>query len=238
MRAENQLAFGVERSDRRYRLRLARYPYQSEALAAHLPSGPTRVLDAGCGRGRLPRYFTKWGRPTAEVQFFGLDIRADRVEECRERYHDVRQFDLSRPLPFDDGFFDAVVCEQVLEHFADETVQSILREFRRVLHEDGFLLVGMPVFVPPVPHLMPLILRMRRWVSRKHADHQQHIHLGRLRQQLQRGGFTPESARGFRLFTLPRRWLEDSEWYYRMHQTFGRSLPACCTEVTVLARKA
>lgn len=55
------LAFEVEPSNRKYRLRLARYRYQSEALAELLPEGTSQVLDARCGRGRLPRYWAKWG---------------------------------------------------------------------------------------------------------------------------------------------------------------------------------
>jgi len=55
------LAYDVEPSNRKYRLRLARHRYQSAALAMALPAGESKVLNAGCGRERLPRYWKRWG---------------------------------------------------------------------------------------------------------------------------------------------------------------------------------
>jgi hypothetical protein len=45
-------------------------------------------------------------------------------------------------LPFAEGSFDCVVSFETLEHLADQ--HDLLREFRRVLRPDGFLLISSP----------------------------------------------------------------------------------------------
>ncbi|MEZ5616582.1 MAG: methyltransferase domain-containing protein, partial [Rhodocyclaceae bacterium] len=45
-------------------------------------------------------------------------------------------------LPFDDGAFDAVVLDNVLEHI--DRPEALLAEIRRVLEPDGRLLAGVP----------------------------------------------------------------------------------------------
>lgn len=235
-RFSRTVAFDVERSNRRFRLRLARYPFQSEMLSRHLPDRPSTVLDAGCGRGRLPRYFQKWGAPEKQVRFVGLDVRADRVEQSRAYYDDIRECDLTAGLPFYDDRFDAVVCEQVLEHFTDAEVSKTLREFRRVLKPGGVLLVGVPIFPAVALWVMPAVLRVRGVLSRKAHDHVQRLNLRALRRILTENGFRVEIERGFRAFSFFYDWLEDHAWYYRLHQSFGRRFPSLCVEVTVVAR--
>lgn len=49
----------------------------------------------------------------------------------------------ARDLPFDDGSFDAVVCSHVLEHIPEDI--TVAREMARVLRDDGFALIQVPV---------------------------------------------------------------------------------------------
>ena len=54
-RKDNILAFGAELSSCKYRLTLARYPAMADFIRreARTKKRPLKLLDAGCGEGRL-----------------------------------------------------------------------------------------------------------------------------------------------------------------------------------------
>jgi SAM-dependent methyltransferase len=105
--------------------RLWLYPRLCDALAG-------RVLDVGCGIGDFLRF-----RPGT----IGVDIDAEAVGWCRAQGLDARSMTPER-LPFDDRVFDGVVLDNVLEHLA--APEALLDEIRRVLREEGRLIVGVP----------------------------------------------------------------------------------------------
>ncbi len=54
-------------------------------------------------------------------------------------------------IPMEDGFFDAIICNAVLEHV--ENPEEIMSEFRRVCKPGGILYLGVPFMQPE--HLDP-----------------------------------------------------------------------------------
>jgi ubiquinone/menaquinone biosynthesis C-methylase UbiE len=100
--------------------------------------GPARrVLDVGCGDGRL----------TAEIQasdVVAADVSQVALERAARRLPGVPTvlLELDAPLPFDDSEFDLVVCVETLEHVRD--VQLLLSEARRVLEPGGRLALTSP----------------------------------------------------------------------------------------------
>lgn len=104
---------------------------------AQLPTGPqVRVLDAGCGSGRLLDELRDYGHVT------GLDLNPDSVEIARSRGHeDVVQGPVER-LPWPDETFDLVISLDMVEHTADDRVT--LRELRRVTKPGGKFLMTVP----------------------------------------------------------------------------------------------
>jgi SAM-dependent methyltransferase len=96
---------------------LERYGFNTpEALAAFLR--PCRfVLDAGTGMGRDAALFA--AQSTATV--FGVDTSREALEVARQSVNDPRvvfvQADINQ-LPFPDGFFDFISCDQVIHHTA------------------------------------------------------------------------------------------------------------------------
>jgi SAM-dependent methyltransferase len=238
--APHKLAFDVEPSFRRFRLRLARYRYQAEALSELLPEGPSIVLDAGCGKGRFPGYWMRWGSATRHPRVIGMDISWKRMGRAKEKnYGHLVAGDLTRPWPFRDASVDAVLFEQVMEHLTDAQVRFALSEIRRVLRPGGVALIGTPIFTEPELWLSPIWTRvndlLRRLKGWEPASHLQHLSSGRLWRHIARSGLEPVRVRGYRIFSLYRGLLEDYEWYYRMHQWFGRCTPSLCNEVTVTA---
>jgi SAM-dependent methyltransferase len=104
---------------------------------AQLPTGPTvRVLDAGCGSGRLLDELRDYGHVT------GLDLNPDSVEIARSRGHaDVVQGPVEQ-LPWPDETFDLVISLDMVEHTPDDRVT--LRELHRVTKPGGVFLMTVP----------------------------------------------------------------------------------------------
>lgn len=91
-----------------------------------------RILDVGCGIGDFLAC-----HPGA----VGVDVNTYAVDWCRKRGLDARLM-MENNLPFEDGSFDSVVLDNVLEHLSDPS--SLLSEIRRVLTPGGRVLVGVP----------------------------------------------------------------------------------------------
>ena len=70
----------------------------------------------------------------------GIELMEDHASVARSRGVDVRVADLDRGLPFDDGEFDLVHANQVIEHV--RRTDSFLRELRRVLAPEGLACIS------------------------------------------------------------------------------------------------
>jgi len=94
-----------------------------------------RVLDLGCATGDLGRY-----RP-AGTEVYGLEINPQLVLQAkRHETASVWNLDCSKPLPFENDFFDAVVAKDILEHIQKPWL--LLAEVRRVLRAGGVVLAS------------------------------------------------------------------------------------------------
>jgi ubiquinone/menaquinone biosynthesis C-methylase UbiE len=107
-------------------------------LAAQLASG-RRVLDVACGEGYGTALLAAAGARSAT----GLDVDEVTVSHARSR-HPGPTFIVAdvQELPFEDASFDLVVCFETIEHVDD--ADRVLAELKRVLAQDGLLLVSTP----------------------------------------------------------------------------------------------
>ena len=106
-----------------------------------LPTEWKRVLDFGCGAGRL-------SQPLAEhaQQVVGVDVSAPMLETARslDRTGGRCSFVLSEDADlraFPDAGFDLVYTERVLQHLPRPVLESYLAEFLRVLRPGGLALL-------------------------------------------------------------------------------------------------
>jgi SAM-dependent methyltransferase len=117
-----------------------------------------RVLDAGCGSGRLFTYDLR-GRASLVV---GVDLTADVAHNPNI---DAPLRGSLTALPFASETFDLIICKHVLEHL--EEPESAFRELARVLRPGGRLLVLTPNRLHYVPLLASLLPhRVHRLVAR------------------------------------------------------------------------
>lgn len=109
-----------------------------ERIRQRVPDG-ARILDAGCGAGEYVVALSRIG-----YDAHGVEYLAEKVAQWEAAHPGdgrVQRGDLVT-LPFEDGSFDAVLLNEVLEHVPDE--RATLAELRRVLRPGGILLLFSP----------------------------------------------------------------------------------------------
>lgn len=122
-----------------------------------------RLLDAGCGDGRNLVFFLRQG-----VEVHGVDRDTTAIAKVRKRAAQLAphlppanfQTVSIESLPFDDGYFDAVIGSAVLHFAKDEPhFYRMLDELWRVLKPGGLLFtrlassIGIEELIRPIPPL-------------------------------------------------------------------------------------
>jgi ubiquinone/menaquinone biosynthesis C-methylase UbiE len=102
---------------------------------------PRRVIDAGCGAGRMMPVLAALG---CEVE--GIDLSGEMIRRA-EADHGEFRFSVGSlsELPFADEAFDGVFSWYSTIHSPDEDLPQIFAEAARVLRPGGFLLVAFQV---------------------------------------------------------------------------------------------
>ena len=82
-------------------------------------AGRMRVLDAGCGNGRVTALLQRYTPPTAEI--IGIDLTADDV--ARENLKQLKNVQIAKADLLGNlsklGKFDLIYCQEVLHHTSD-----------------------------------------------------------------------------------------------------------------------
>jgi len=96
------------------------------------------ILEVGCGYGSNIRAIQA---RRSDVECYALDNSEIAIEQIREEIPNALLGDC-RKTPFPKGTFDVIFSGGLMEHFRDET--PFLREMKRILKEDGYLITFVP----------------------------------------------------------------------------------------------
>lgn len=142
---------------------------EAKRLAQEFGADPsTRILEIGCGVGRLPIGLGAIGLRSSN--YTGVDVDQGSVLWCRRnvdldgaefvhlnlanaRYNPGgKEIDDRLRLPFEDGSTDVIYLYSVFSHMEGDDVQAYLNEFSRILGRDGrvFLTAFLEEGVEPV----------------------------------------------------------------------------------------
>jgi ubiquinone/menaquinone biosynthesis C-methylase UbiE len=80
------------------------------------------------------------------IHYTGLDISEKMIEECRRRHHNTTSatFCVGRiqNLPFEDNFFDVLLCMGAFEYVPAEEEDAAMAEMIRVIKPGGLLIIS------------------------------------------------------------------------------------------------
>ncbi|MEM9273580.1 MAG: class I SAM-dependent methyltransferase [Cyanobacteria bacterium P01_F01_bin.143] len=98
-----------------------------------------KVLDWGCGCGRVSRYFLN--NPDAELELYGTDIDSVNIDWCRQNFStgNFSVAPLYPPLQFEDNQFDLCFGISVFTHLTEYTQHQWLQEIRRIMKPGGIV---------------------------------------------------------------------------------------------------
>ncbi len=109
-----------------------------DLLVRHVPKGDTRVLDAGCGEGRLAELIAEKG-----FEVTGFDDSEASIAQARARLPEAKFWvGTMDQIKLEDSSVDAVVSGEVLEHLDDD--KAAVREMFRILKPGGTAVVSVP----------------------------------------------------------------------------------------------
>ena len=99
-----------------------------------------RVLDWGCGCGRVTRYF----KPLTSTALTGIDIDADNLNWCRQHlgFGDFQQAPLHPPTALALSSFDLVIGISVFSHLKEREQVEWLYELGRVARPGALLMMS------------------------------------------------------------------------------------------------
>lgn len=179
-------------------------PWPEFALFSPLISKGDRLLDLGCGNGRLRQFVTT--DLVRNGDYFGFDISAELLRIARGKFPRDSFFkgDFSRPLPFGADNFDWVVSIAAFHHLLDPNDQiTYLNQIFRVLKPGGK--VFLTTWILPKKYFWMNFWRGRvftkNWVvpfgKEKHIRTYRYVDQHDLKSLLNKTGFRVEKAERF-----------------------------------------
>jgi ubiquinone/menaquinone biosynthesis C-methylase UbiE len=102
------------------------------------PTKGMSILDVGCGTGSHLELYQRY-----KCHLYGLDLSPSMLNVARERLGNTAQLDLgdATDMPYEDDKFDLVISMLSLHEMSPETRSAVLSEIKRVLKNDGCILL-------------------------------------------------------------------------------------------------
>ncbi len=116
------------------------YNHQRPEILSRVPTNPRRVLDVGCGAGKVGSAIKDQYRDSLVV---GIEYQPEQAKLASERLDEVWQINLNEVSAHDiNGNFDVIICADVIEHLIDPF--SLMRTLRSRIDRDGVAILSIP----------------------------------------------------------------------------------------------
>lgn len=101
-----------------------------------------KILDLGCGSGKHTIYLAEQG-----FEVYGIDISTEGLKKTKQRLKrknlkaNLRAGSIYKKLPYEENFFDAIICIRTINHARIESIKRAIKEIERILKPEGFIFV-------------------------------------------------------------------------------------------------
>lgn len=113
-----------------------------------------KLLNLGGGTGQVSSIYSSVG-----FDVYNLDIEINNLDNKNIK------FDLNDPklIPFPDKTFDVIICQEIIEHI--ENPWKMIREAKRLLKEDGIIVITTPNTLSIQSRIMFLFTGYFKWFT-------------------------------------------------------------------------
>lgn len=111
------------------------------ALEKHTNLNAKKILDWGCGPGRVVRHMPEISGNQSE--FYGTDYNKESIDWCKSNIENVNfnHNNLEAKLPYEDNSFDAIYGISIFTHLSKDMHFNWFKELKRTLNTGGLLLL-------------------------------------------------------------------------------------------------
>jgi ubiquinone/menaquinone biosynthesis C-methylase UbiE len=102
------------------------------------PSKGMNILDVGCGTGTHLELYQRYG-----CNLYGIDMSPSMLEVAQARLGEAARLELgdATDMPYEDDKFDLIISMLSLHEMIQQTRSSVIGEMKRVLKDDGHILL-------------------------------------------------------------------------------------------------
>lgn len=120
---------------------LAIFEALSQALSQYELKTNPKILDYGCGWGRVTRLMATLSN---DNNIYGVDVDSRLVSSANECAKSItfNEIESMGQLPFETDTFDVIFANSVFSHLSERSAIATLGELMRVLSPDGWLIVS------------------------------------------------------------------------------------------------
>ena len=145
-----------------------------------------KILDIGCGSGAFESLKNTLNLQNTKI--IGLDITPKQVIFAQQNHKEsLFVAGSGHELPFKDNSFDAVVLIEFIEHIPKNAIQKLLKEAKRVLKDNGKIIITTPNYQSP--YLLIEWLHSKFGKVNYSEQHITHFTPKRMRKALKIAGF-------------------------------------------------